>query len=275
MSTVKFEKIGRGVYSILLNRPKKANAVNLELCRALRDTLDRFEHEDECKVAIVSGIGGNFCSGYDLNEFVDPTTGMPNIQLVQKLLWPVRSSRLSEKKLTIAAIDGHAAGFGFELALKCDFRVAERSARMGFLNRRFGIPIMSGGTVILPRLIGYPRAADLVATGRAQLAPESLQYGLINHISDVGCSIGKALNLARCLIKFPRDGLLHDLNKLRDQDRDKLSNMLLSERKSALDYLSNRVGPLELAVKFLSGDIGRHGNTDLGNMISSNPEVTL
>lgn len=275
MSIVQFERIGRGICSILLNRPSKANAINLELYRALQNAIQKFEYDDECQVAILSGAGGNFCAGYDLGEIVNASTGMANIHMIEQLLWPIKSARLSENKITIAAIDGHAAGFGFELALKCDFRVAVRDARMGFLNRRFGIPIMNGGTVIMPRLIGYPRAAEMIATGKAQLAPESLQHGVINHIADIGCCIGKALNLARCLIKFPHDALIHDLNRLRNQDQAKFLELMSLERKEALDYLRDRSGPLELAVRFLKGEIGRHGKTDLGNILNPMPEVTL
>lgn len=275
MSLVKLEKIGRGVCSILLNRPNKANAINLELKCALQSTIEDFERDEECKVAILAGVGGNFCAGYDLNEIVDLPTGMPNIRKIQQLLWPIKKTRLSEHKITIAAIEGHAAGFGLELALKCDFRVAERGARMGFLNRRFGVPIMNGGTVILPRLISYPHAIELVTTGKAQLAPEALQQGLITHIADVGCGLGKALSLARCLIKFPQDALMHDFNKMRTHDQSRIVELMVKERDQAVDYLKCTSGPLEFALKFLSGEIGRHGNTDLGNTVTSNPDVTL
>lgn len=274
-SLVKFQTLGRGVCKIILNRANKANAINLELGRAIQETLARFEEDREHHVAILTGAGLNFCAGYDLNDIIELHTGKLNQQALEQLLWPI-SARLSESKVTIAAIEGHATGFGLELALKCDFRVAERDARMGFLNRRFGVPIMNGGTVLLPKLVGHARALDLIATGRAQLAPEALQHGLLNHVADIGCNVGKALNVARCVAKFPKEALQHDLNILRDQNQSRLEELMRREREQALKFLANRQDePFEFAVKFLKGQICRHGNTDLGTTVGPETDVTL
>lgn len=272
MATIIFKPITRNICNILINRPSKRNALNLESIKNLKSALQEFDEDEKFKVAILSGAEGNFCAGYDLNELVDTRTGMANIQQIEQMLWPL-GTRLSTKKISIAAIDGHAAGFGFELALKCDFRVIEKDSRLGFLNRRFGIPIMNGGTVILPGLIGMARSLELVATGKAQLAPEALQYGTVTYVSDIGCSMGRALNLARNLSKFDTGPLLHDIKNLTEQ-RESQSQLLHKERTQSLEFL-RQSGPLEVAVRFLKGELCRHGNTDLGNLRDPMPEVSL
>lgn len=272
--SVVFDRVGRGICTILLNRPAKRNALNLETIKSLQNALTRFQDEQEYRVAILGGIGGAFCAGYDLNEFIHPTSKLPHMYNIEQMLWPL-GTNLSDNKITIAAIDGHAAGFGFELALKCDFRVAERDARLGFLNRRFGIPILNGGTVVLPKLLGTARSTELIALGKAELASDALQSGMITHIADIGCSLGRSVNLARSLAKFPQEALIHDLNKVRRRNIEEELELLRKERKEALEYLKNDCGPLELADKFLKGEIGRHGNMDLGNLLKPESDVTL
>lgn len=269
--TIIYNRISRHICSILINRPNKRNALNIDTIEKLKDSLREFEQDDSMHVAIIAGVGGNFCSGYDLNEFIQIESGKPNLINIKQMLWPV-GCRLTNKKVTIAAIEGHAAGFGFELALKCDYRVADKDARIGFLNRRFGIPICNGGTVILPRLIGLARSKELIATGKAQLAPEALQYGTITYISDVGCAQGRSLNLARCLSKFHQPAMLHDLNSL--DKTNQILDALEQEQTASLKYLEN-CEPLNIAARFLKGQLCRHGNTDLGNLLSTQPEVTL
>lgn len=271
--SIVFEKISRNICSILINRPSKRNALNLNLIKQLRNALDNFEQDDQFSVAILSGVGGNFCAGYDLGTVIDPKTGMPNLQMIEQMLWPV-GTYLSDKKTVVAAIEGHAAGFGYELAMKCDFRIGERDSRLGFLNRRFGFPIINGGTVMLPQLIGQARALELVATGKAQLAPEALSFGALNYIADIGCSMGRALNLARSLCKFDQVALAHDIAHIKQANRKTVEDMLKKERKDSLEYLK-KCGPMDVAVKFLEGKLCRHGSTDLGNLLDPSPELTL
>lgn len=271
--SVILEKISKNICSIVINRPTKRNAINLSVSQDLKSTLQRFEEDPELSVAILAGSGGNFCAGYDLNEIVDVERGKPNLDRIERLLWPLET-RLSKNKITIAAIEGHAAGFGYELALKCDFRIADKAARMGFMNRRFGIPIMNGGTVVLPKLIGLSRAMDLVGTGKAQLAPEALQYGLLLHVADVGCARGKSLNMARSLAKFHQPSLISDLKTMFLSENAKDVELIRREREIALAYL-RQCEPLETAVSFLRGELCRHGNFDLGNLIPPTADVTL
>lgn len=271
--SVVFERLTKNICGILINRPHKRNALNIETIKRLQEALDKFEHDSEFRVAILGGIGGNFCAGYDLNEFVDTTTGLPNIYNIEKLLWPL-GTRLSDNKITVAAIDGHAAGFGLELALKCDFRIAEQAARLGFMNRRFSIPIMNGGTLMTPRLIGTSRALELIATGKAELVHDAIKSGLITYICDIGCSIGRSLNLARCLAKFPQEAMIRDVNQVRYATSKSDLEYLKKERTQALEFLQ-QCEPLDNAVKFLRGEICRHGNMDMGNLTNPNPDVSL
>lgn len=269
-----FNQVTRNICSILINRPAKRNALNHETFKQLQTALDRFENDDSLNVGIIAGVGGTFCAGYDLDEFIlDRQTCLPDLQRIKQMRLP--EGHLLSRKVLVAAIDGHAAGVGYELALKCNFRVAERESRMGFLNRRFGIPIMNGGTVILPDLIGKSRAMELIATGKAQLAPEALQYGVIHHIADIGCALGRAINFARSLAKFHQPALVHDIKSTQGETRNsRYSQLFELERSSSLCYLEN-CGPLESVAKFLSGELYRHGNFDMGNLISPTPEVTL
>lgn len=265
------ERVSSQVIKILINRPSKRNAINLETFKRLQEAFNNFEEDKQTHIAILAGVGGNFSAGYDLEDIVDRDTGLPRLINLQQMLWPTRAL-LSDKKIFIAAIDGHAAGFGFELALKCHFRVADRGARMGFMNRRFGIPIFNGGTVILPRLVGVARASELVATGKAQPAPEALQYGVITYISDIGCCQGRSMNLAKCLSKFHQPALLHDLSSTFSIQG--VEELLVKERELGMRYLRG-CGPFEIATKFLRGELGRHGDFDMGNLSNLQPEVTL
>lgn len=271
--SIDFAKVSKNICSILINRPEKRNALNLDLIRELRSAIDTFETDDELSVAILGGHGSDFCAGYDLNEFIDNKTGLANMNQIEQMLLPL-GTRLSSKKITVAAIEGHAAGVGYELALRCDYRIADKNARLGFMNRRFGIPIMNGGSVILPRYIGYSRAADLVGTGRAQLSPDALQFGLLSQVCGIGCSLGVALNLARCLAKFDQRAVQLDLKGMLAQKDHEDSQLLVQERDRALDYLAS-CGPLTNGLKFLQGKICRHGNYDVGNLLQPDPVVTL
>lgn len=271
------EKISKTIVSILINRPSKRNSINYVTFKSLLGAIEEFESDNEAKVAIIAGAEGNFCAGYDLNEIIDVQTGLPNTNLVRKILLPL-GNRLSNRKITIAAIEGHAAGFGYELALKCDFRVADKDSRMGFMNRRFGIPIMNGGSVILPRLVGNSRAMELIATGKAQLADEALNCGVINYISDVGCAQGRSLTLARCLTKFEQESLISDLKAFSMNAPVKVDKevmrLLQEERERALAFLE-KCGPRDVARKFIQGELCRHGSYDLGNLMKPKAEVSL
>lgn len=270
--TVIIERLGKGIISILINRPSKRNALDLQTFKAFFKALANFESDEESKIAIIGGVGGNFCAGYDLNDIINRNNGMPDMEMIDQMLMPLQT-RLSNKKITIAAIEGYTAGLGYELSLRCNFRIADRDSKMGFMNRRFGIPIMNGGTVILPLLVGQSRALEIIATGKAQLASEAIEYGHINYLCDIGCSLGRALNLARSLAKFESEPMLLDIVEFMDgkSHKDTLEK-LRKERQRALDFLRN-CGPRRCAIEFLDGKLCRHGNFDLGN--STRPEANV
>lgn len=270
-----YEPICLNVRRILINRPAKRNAINLETFKQLQETLRIFEEEDDsAHVAVLAGSEGMFCSGYDLKEIVNKKSGLPELVKIKQMLLPL-GARLTKRKPIVAAIEGHAVGFGYELALRCDFRIADRDSRMGFLNRRFGIPIMNGGTVILPHLIGQARARDLIATGRAQQASEAMSFGLVQHVCDIGCAQGRATNFARSISKFDQTALLQDLDNMDRVNRtSNVLDLLHHERQESLEHLKT-CKPLEVAVKFLEGELCRHGSTDVGNILTLEPEMTL
>ncbi|CAL7934048.1 unnamed protein product [Xylocopa violacea] len=196
-----------GVISIGIRRPEAKNALNAATAQELSDELDKFENDENCAVCVLYGMQGNFCSGYDLTEIAQYNG---ENEEVLPHFGPLANKIELSKKPLIAAINGYAVGVGFELALMCDLRVMEESAMLGFTNRRYGIPILCGGTVRLPALIGYSRAMDLILTGRLIGAKEALSWGLINRYTDTGSALGDAVSLAKSLTKFPQRSLLAD-----------------------------------------------------------------
>ncbi|KAG9510106.1 3-hydroxypropionyl-coenzyme A dehydratase, partial [Fragariocoptes setiger] len=274
MALVNYKKWVPQVYSICINRTAKRNAIDRQVFHQLNEALRRFESDIDAKVAILSGQGGHFCAGYDLNEFVEIDTGRTIIaENVQQLLLSTRRLFLSSKPI-IACIEGYAAGFGLELALRCHYRVADDTAMMGFLNRRFGIPIMNGGTVILPHMIGISRALELIGTGRAMSAREAQSYGLIYQICDTGSAMGKATSFAQSLTKFGQRTLLGDLDSVTKFVGPTLADALESERQNALRSLrSFKVS--NTTSGFLKGDVCRHGKFRLHNLQEPNPDCTI
>lgn len=173
------------VCTILLNRPECRNAVDGPTAAALLNAFERFEADDALRVAVLGGTGGHFCAGADLTAIgdpsrrnhLDPDGGMPG---------PMGPSRMALSKPLIAAVSGYAVAGGLELALLADLRVMERDAVFGVFCRRWGVPLIDGGTVRLPRIIGMGRALDMILTGRAVSADEALAMGLANRVVEPG-----------------------------------------------------------------------------------------
>ncbi|CAL8398322.1 unnamed protein product [Arctogadus glacialis] len=170
------------VVAVAINRPQVRNAVDRETARRLLEELKAFDSDDQLSVAVLHGKGGNFCAGYDLKELANHTAALKLEQDVTKSPGPMGPSRLQLSKPLIAAVSGYAVAGGLELALLADLRVVEESAIMGVFCRRFGVPLIDGGTVRLPRLIGLSRALDLILTGRPVGAQEALAFGLANRV---------------------------------------------------------------------------------------------
>ena len=194
---------------ITLNRPERRNAVHRPMADALRQALARFEADAALCVAVLHGAGGHFCAGADLSAVADPALrneldpdGGPRA--------PMGPTRMALSKPLIAAIDGYAVAGGLELALLADLRVADADATLGVFCRRWGVPLIDGGTVRLPRIVGMGRALDLILTGRPVGADEALAMGLVNRVVPCGGALQAALQLARELAAFPQQCLRAD-----------------------------------------------------------------
>jgi enoyl-CoA hydratase len=199
MMTVRIEKSG-DVWTVILCRADVKNAVDKVTAAALADAFRRFEADVDAKVAVLWGEGGTFCAGADLKAFAQGEGNVIN----DEGDGPMGPTRLVLDKPVIAAIAGHAVAGGLELALWCDLRVVEEDAVLGVFCRRFGVPLIDGGTVRLPRLIGLSRALDLILTGRAVGAPEALSMGLANRVVPRGASRAAAVELAHHIAGFPQ-----------------------------------------------------------------------
>ncbi|XP_029979771.1 uncharacterized protein LOC115411696 [Sphaeramia orbicularis] len=207
--TVVSERRGT-VVTVAINRPEARNAVNQETAGRLVEELEAFDRDPDLNVAVLYGKGGNFCAGYDLKELANQTASLKLEQDVTKGPGPLGPSRMQLSKPLIAAVDGFAVAGGLELALLADLRVVEESAVMGVFCRRFGVPLIDGGTVRLPRLIGLSRALDLILTGRPIGAQEALAYGLANRVVPNGQALQAALQLAEQISSFPQQCLRAD-----------------------------------------------------------------
>jgi enoyl-CoA hydratase/carnithine racemase len=186
-----------------INRPTKRNCVNHSTALQLFQAFQNFENDDTVRLAILYGEGGSaFCAGYDLSEVASAKIPLP-INYNKAEPGPMGPSRMSLKKPLIAAIAGPCVAGGLELSLLADMRVGEQSSKYGVLCRRFGVPLIDGGTVRLPRLIGLSRALDLILTGRTVNAQEAFTIGLINRLVPDGQCLSEAIQLAKDILRFP------------------------------------------------------------------------
>ncbi|XP_029195776.1 enoyl-CoA hydratase EchA19-like [Acropora muricata] len=206
---VETEQDGK-IFHVVITRPEKRNAVNSETAKQLADAFRSFEVDEECNVAVFYGKGSNFCAGYDLEELSkrDPGTFLKSVPPVGEGDAPMGPSRLKLSKPVIGAIEGHAVAGGMELALMCDLRVAAEDSVMGIFNRRFGVPLLDGGTARLPYIVGLSRALDLIMTGRPVSATEAHSMGLVNRVVPKGKAVEEAIKLAQLISRFPSDSLI-------------------------------------------------------------------
>ncbi len=194
------------VTTIIINRPEVRNAVNGKTARELADAFRTFENDPDARVAVLTGAGGFFCAGADLKGFGE---GRGN-RMSPEGDGPMGPSRMHFSKPVIAAVSGYAVAGGLELALLCDLRVMEEDAVFGVFCRRWGVPLIDGGTVRLPRLIGMSRALDLILTGRPVHAEEALAMGLANRVVKKGNARKEAEKLASQIADFPWNCVLSD-----------------------------------------------------------------
>ncbi|HKI41418.1 MAG: crotonase/enoyl-CoA hydratase family protein [Mycobacterium sp.] len=194
------------VTTVIINRPAARNAVNGPTAAALYEAFEEFDRDDTASVAVLWGDGGTFCAGADLKAF-----GTPDANAVHRTgPGPMGPSRMVLSKPVIAAVSGYAVAGGLELAIWCDLRVAEEDAVFGVFCRRWGVPLVDGGTVRLPRLIGQSRAMDLILTGRGVKADEALAMGLANRVVAKGRSRQAAEELAAQLAALPPECMRAD-----------------------------------------------------------------
>ena len=209
---VRVERIGP-VTTVVIDRPAVRNAVDRDTAEALHAAFVAFEADPDARVAVLAGAGGTFCAGADLKAIAQ---GRPN-RVAPDGPGPMGPTRLDLDKPVIAAVSGHAVAGGLELALWCDLRVMEQDAVFGVFCRRWGVPLIDGGTVRLPRLIGQSRALDLILTGRPVGAEEALAIGLANRLVPPGQALVAAQALAREIAAFPQVCLRADRRSAREQ----------------------------------------------------------
>src|SRR5689334_13277281 len=203
--SVRSERDG-AVTTVVLSRPEARNAVDGPTARALADAFREFDADDEAAVAVLWGEGGTFCAGADLKA-IGAERGN---QVAATGDGPMGPTRMRLGKPVIAAISGHAVAGGLELALWCDLRVAQEDAVFGVFCRRWGVPLIDGGTVRLPRVVGLGRALDMILTGRAVPAAEALQMGLVTQVVQNGTARAAAEQLARDIAALPQTCLRSD-----------------------------------------------------------------
>jgi enoyl-CoA hydratase len=246
MSEVRYEREGAAAV-LTIDRPQRRNAVDAATAAALRRGLEEFEADDIARVLVLTGAGGEaFCAGADLKALdldVEDPSG------------PMGFTRLTPSKPTIAAIDGWCLAGGLELALWCDLRIATPKSVFGCFERRWGVPLIDGGTQRLPRVVGLGRALDMILTGRAVDAEEAERIGLVTEVVAPGRHLDRALELAERLASFPQETMLSDRRAAIEG-----AGLPLTDGLALEDRLGREV--LEVAARgaarFAAGE-GRHG----------------
>ena len=249
-------EIDGAVATIRLNRPDVRNCVDGPTARALRDAFAAFEADPALKVAVLSGAGGNFCAGADLTAVGDPTR-RNDLDPSGGGTGPMGPSRMALSKPVIAAVSGYAVAGGLELALLADLRVVEEDAVLGVFCRRWGVPLIDGGTVRLPRIVGLGRALDLILTGRPVDAAEALAIGLANRVVEPGRAESAARELATQIADFPFECVLTDRASTYTGLDLPLADALRHEGAAGVPIVE-REG-IAGAAKFVAGE-GRHGS---------------
>jgi enoyl-CoA hydratase len=252
--SVTSERVG-AVTTVVLSRPAVRNAVDRATADELADAFRAFEADDDASVAVLHGEGGTFCAGADLKAVA---AGRPN-RLTHDGDGPMGPTRLRLTKPVIAAVAGHAVAGGLELALWCDLRVVEQSAVFGVFCRRWGVPLIDGGTVRLPRLIGTSRAMDMILTGRPVGSAEALAMGLANRVVPDGQARAEAERLAAQIAAFPQTCLRHDRLSVLEQDGRGEADAMAGEFGHGLVSLA--ADTITGAGRFASG-AGRHGSVE-------------
>ena len=225
------------LWYVAINRPNVKNAIDKETAQLLYHAFSQFEADTELSVAILHGIGDTFCSGADLKSIAYASSNAP--ELSEEGNGPLGPTRMNLKKPVIAAIEGYAVAGGRELALWCDLRVISETTVFGVFCRRFGVPLVDGGTIRLPRLIGQSRAMDMVLTGRPVDAAEAYSIGLANRLVPSGTSLEHATQLAQKLSLLPQFCMRSDRLSLIEQWDLNLDEALQNEAVRGIDVVDS------------------------------------
>jgi enoyl-CoA hydratase len=246
-------KTSERIAIVTINRPEVRNAVDQPTAEALAAAFRKFDDDDGLDAAVLTGAGGNFCAGADLKAISGGRANRVGLDGDG----PLGCTRMLLSKPVIAAVEGFAVAGGLELALWCDLRVAARDAVFGVFCRRFGVPLIDGGTVRLPQLIGMSRALDMILTGRGVSGDEAYMMGLANRLVEQGEALAGALELARTIAAFPRNAMRSDRRSAYEQWGMPLDAAIRNEARHGIATI--RSGEtIAGAARFAQG-IGRHG----------------
>ena len=246
-------EIFEGVTTISMCRPEVRNAVDRPMAAELASAFRAFDSDPEADVAVLWGSGGHFCAGADLKAV---GTGRIN-EVAPTGDGPMGPTRLVMSKPVIAAVEGYAVAGGLELAIWCDLRVAASDATFGVFCRRWGVPLIDGGTVRLPRLIGSSRAMDMILTGRPVDAFEAERFGLVNRLVEPGMSLTAARQLAQQIRQFPQTCMRNDRRSVQEQAGCREADAMAFEIAVGIESLNSdgHAGAARFA-----GGAGRHGD---------------
>ncbi len=241
---------------VTINRPEVRNAIDGPTAALLAEAFRRFDSDDNRDVAVLTGADGTFCAGADLKA----VAGGEGNKVRMDGDGPLGCSRMLLSKPVIAAVEGHAVAGGIELALWCDLRVAAEDAVFGVYCRRWGVPLVDGGTIRLTRLIGQSHAMDLILTGRGVSGNEAHAMGLANRIAKKGEALNDALELAKNLSRFPQRCLRSDRMSAYTQWGRSLEDALMDETRMGLEVI--RSGETRKGASRFAAGAGRHGDFD-------------
>lgn len=240
---------------VTLNRPDARNALDAASAAALAQAFREFDGDDGLAVAVLTGAGGTFCAGFDLKSVAH---GVEPPRVSEEGDGPLGVTRMLLSKPVIAAVEGYAVAGGFEIALWCDLRVAAENAVFGIYNRRWGVPLVDGGTIRLPHLIGHSHALDLILTGRGVSGQEALTMGVASRLTPSGAALEAALALAADLARFPQRGMRSDRLSSYEQWSLAWDEAIRNETRRGLETLGS--GESEEGARRFAAGHGRHGD---------------